>query len=65
MLEVGSGTGQHVIEFAKLSPHLLWWPTDYDERNLKSIDAWRQYAHAQNVEEARRLDLCALEWGLN
>jgi hypothetical protein len=65
ILEVGSGSGQHVIEFATQSPHLLWWPTDLDERNLKSIDAWRQYAHAQNVEEARRLDLCALEWGLS
>lgn len=65
VLEVGSGSGQHVIEFAKASPHLLWWPTDYDERNLKSIDAWRHHAHAQNVEQARRLDLCALEWGLN
>jgi SAM-dependent methyltransferase len=65
VLEVGSGSGQHVIEFAKASPHLLWWPTDYDERNLKSIDAWRQHAQAQNVEGARRLDLCALDWGLS
>lgn len=65
VLEVGSGTGQHVIAFASQSAHLLWWPTDLDERNLRSIDAWRQHAHAQNVEEARRLDLCALEWGLN
>jgi hypothetical protein len=65
VLEVGSGTGQHVIEFARRSPHLLWWPTDYDERNLESIDAWRRHAHLQNVEAARRLDLSALEWGLN
>lgn len=65
VLEVGSGSGQHVIEFARQSPHLLWWPTDYNGRNLKSIDAWRQHGHVQNVEEARHLDLCALEWGLN
>jgi SAM-dependent methyltransferase len=65
VLEVGSGTGQHVIEFARKSPHLLWWPTDYDERNIESIDAWRRHAHPQNVEAARKLDLCALEWGLN
>jgi SAM-dependent methyltransferase len=65
VLEVGSGTGQHVIEFARKSPHLLWWPTDYDERNIESIDAWRRHAHPQNVEAARKLDLCAMEWGLN
>ncbi len=65
VLEVGSGTGQHVIEFARKSPHVLWWPSDCDERNIESIDAWRRHAHLQNVEAARRLDLCALEWGLN
>ena len=53
VLEVGSGSGQHIIEFAKQAPHLLWWPSDYDARNLASIDAWRQCAHDQNVGPAR------------
>lgn len=65
VLEVGSGTGQHVIEFARKATHLRWWPSDRDERSIESIDAWRSHAKLQNVEAARRLDLCALEWGLS
>jgi len=65
VLEVGSGSGQHIVEFARKAPHLLWCPSDYDERNIESINAWRQFSQAQNVEPARRLDVCALEWGLN
>ena len=65
VLEVGSGTGQHIIEFARKAPHLLWWPSDYDERNIESIEAWCRHAKLQNVEAARRLDLCAPEWGLS
>ena len=65
VLEVGSGTGQHVIEFARKAPRLLWWPSDLDERNIDSIEAWRRHATLQNVEAARRLDVCAPEWGLS
>jgi len=65
VLEVGSGTGQHIIEFARKAPHLLWWPSDYDARNVESIEAWSRNAKLQNVKAARRLDLCAREWGLN
>jgi SAM-dependent methyltransferase len=65
VLEVGSGTGQHVVEFARKAPHLRWWPSDHDERNLESIQAWRRHANLPNVEAARRLDLCAPEWGLS
>lgn len=65
VLEVGSGTGQHVLEFARQSPHLLWWPSDLEQRNLDSVDAWRQWSHVQNVEPARRIDLAAPDWGLS
>ena len=65
VLEAGSGTGQHVIEFARQSPHLLWWPSDFDPRHVESIDAWRRHAHLGNVEAARRIDLAASDWGLN
>jgi len=64
VLEVGSGTGQHVVEFARRSPHLLWWPSDLDERHLRSIDAWRAYSHLGNIEPARRIDLSVPDWGL-
>ena len=39
VVEVGSGTGQHVVEFARRSPGITWWPSDLNEAHLKSIDA--------------------------
>lgn len=63
-LEVGSGTGQHVTEFAKVLPHLLWWPSDPDPRYIESIEAWRRQARLGNIEPARRLDLTAADWAL-
>jgi SAM-dependent methyltransferase len=45
VLEAGSGTGQHVVDFARRSPQITWWPSDLNEAHLNSINAWR--AHAQ------------------
>ena len=28
VLEIGSGTGQHVVAFAGKSPDIVWWPSD-------------------------------------
>jgi SAM-dependent methyltransferase len=65
VLEAGSGTGQHVVEFARKSPGLTWWPADYDAEHLQSIDAWRTHASLPNIRPARFIDLAAPDWGLN
>ncbi|GIK79391.1 MAG: DUF938 domain-containing protein [Pseudorhodoplanes sp.] len=64
VLEAGSGTGQHVVTFAKKSPQLVWWPSDYEARHLRSIEAWRAQAGCDNVRPARFIDLAAPGWGL-
>lgn len=39
-LEIGSGTGQHVCQFARRMPGLGWTPTDPEDVHLSSIRAW-------------------------
>src|SRR6266700_5527723 len=41
VLEVGSGTGQHIVEFARNAPNITRWPSDPNENHLRSIAAWR------------------------
>jgi SAM-dependent methyltransferase len=65
VLEAGSGTGQHVVEFAHKSPRLTWWPADYEPRHLQSIDAWRKHSGLPNIRPARFIDLSAPDSGLN
>lgn len=45
VLEIGSGTGQHIVGFAEAMPALTWQPTDLNPKHLKSIEAWRHGAN--------------------
>jgi hypothetical protein len=62
VLEVASGTGEHVVHFAARFPALRWQPTDPDEAALASIAAWREAAGAENVAAPLRLDAAAEAW---
>ncbi|MDH3311238.1 MAG: class I SAM-dependent methyltransferase [Gammaproteobacteria bacterium] len=61
VLEIGSGSGQHAVHFARGLPHVTWLPTDTAE-NLPSIAAWRAEAHLPNLHEPQALDLFADAW---
>ncbi|MCG5493818.1 DUF938 domain-containing protein [Ectothiorhodospira variabilis] len=63
-LEVGSGTGQHVVDFARAFPDITWWPTDVDPHHLNSIAAWRESASLPNLKAPARLDAGQADWGL-
>jgi SAM-dependent methyltransferase len=56
-LELGSGTGQHAVEFARRSPAITWWPSDVEDGHLRSIAAWRARAGLPNLRPPVRLDL--------
>jgi SAM-dependent methyltransferase len=62
VVEVGSGTGQHVVDFAGRSPELTWWPSDLNAAHLKSIKAWSAHAHLGNVRAPLRIDLADPSW---
>ena len=41
VLEVASGSGQHITYFAQQIPQLKWQPSDIEAAARASIDAWR------------------------
>ncbi len=62
VVEAGSGTGQHVVDFASHLPEITWWPSDLNEQHLKSILAWRAHAGLANIRSPLRIDLSDPEW---
>jgi hypothetical protein len=62
VVEVGSGTGQHVVDLARRTPGITWWPSDLNEQHLKSIAAWRAYSGLSNVRPPLRIDLSDPAW---
>jgi cyclopropane fatty-acyl-phospholipid synthase-like methyltransferase len=56
VLEIGSGTGQHAVFFARAMPELTWQTSDRAE-NLAGIIAWIRDAGAGNVRDPIRLDV--------
>jgi hypothetical protein len=62
VVEAGSGTGQHVVDFARHFPEIVWWPSDLNEAHLKSIAAWRTYAGLKNIRAPLRIDLSDPAW---
>jgi hypothetical protein len=62
VVEVGSGTGQHVVDFARHMPEIVWWPSDLNAQHLKSIAAWRAHAGLPNIRPPLRIDLSDPAW---
>jgi SAM-dependent methyltransferase len=62
VVEAGSGTGQHVVFFARRSPGITWWPSDLNDNHLRSIAAWIAHENLANVRPPQRIDLSNPEW---
>ena len=62
VLEVSSGTGQHVLYFAEVMPHIRWQPTERDANSLKSIASWLRQTSPPNVNAPLRLDVHDASW---
>ena len=62
VLEIASGTGEHVVYFAQAFPGLTFRPSDPDPECRRSIAAWTVRAAVANVAEPVALDALADEW---
>jgi SAM-dependent methyltransferase len=62
VLEIGSGTGQHVAHFAKALPELTWQPSDSDAAFRESIRLWVGSENLGNVRAPVDLDVCRFPW---
>jgi hypothetical protein len=62
VLEVASGSGEHVVHFARACPHLAFQPSDPDQAHRASIDAWTAALGLSNVRPAIDLDVTGEAW---
>ncbi|OJB12471.1 SAM-dependent methyltransferase [Burkholderia ubonensis] len=62
VLEIASGTGQHVVHFAAGLPGLHWRPSDPDAQARRSIAAWIAQAGLSNVDAPLAFDVRDAAW---
>ena len=63
-LEIASGTGQHVVHFARTLPDLTWQPSDPDAELRVSIARRVAEEELANVNPALDLDVTRRPWPL-
>jgi len=62
VLEIASGTGEHVAYFAEALPALHWQPSDPDPMARASIAARRADSGLDNIAQPLALDAAATAW---
>ena len=65
VLEIASGTGEHVVHFARRFAQLDWQPSDPDADALASIAAWRAHEGLANILTPVLLDASAADWPIS
>jgi hypothetical protein len=66
VLEVASGSGEHVAHFAQSSgPDLIFQPSDPDSDARASIDAWAAALDVSNIRPAIDLDATSDRWPIS
>jgi SAM-dependent methyltransferase len=62
VLEVASGTGEHVLHFARHLPGLEWQPSDPSPEARASIVAWAEAERRSNVRAPLDIDAARAPW---
>ena len=64
VLEVASGSGEHLCHFARALPELVFQPSDPDPEARASIAAWRAHTGLANLREPIALSADGPAWSL-
>lgn len=64
VLEVASGSGEHVVHFATALSGLTFQPTDPEDAALKSIEAWIAHRQTANISPPLKLDAASDRWSV-
>jgi hypothetical protein len=62
VLEIASGTGQHIVHFGAALPQLAWQPSDPDPEMRASIAAWIAETGLPNVRQPLAIDVRDEQW---
>ena len=62
VLEIASGSGEHVVHFAGALPALTFQPSDPNPDAIESIAAWAAGSGARNILPPIRIDAAAEDW---
>ncbi|MEH6701831.1 DUF938 domain-containing protein [Parasphingorhabdus sp.] len=62
ILEIASGTGEHVVYFGMAFPDLTFQPSDPDPACCQSIAAWTKREAVPNILPPKQLDAQARDW---
>lgn len=62
VLEIASGTGQHVVHFARALPALDWQPSEPSADGRRSIAAWVKAEELANVRPPLDIDVVGRRW---
>lgn len=62
VLEIASGSGEHVVHFAQALPGLTFLPSDPSSQALDSIAAWTRNSQTPNVLPPVLLDAMSDDW---
>jgi uncharacterized protein DUF938 len=65
VLEIGSGSGEHAVYFARRFPRLEWQPSDVHRDALASIAAWREGAGLANLRAPLVIDAASPDWAID
>lgn len=62
VLEIASGSGEHVVHFAGAFPNLQWQPSDCEPAALRSIAAWTAETGGTNILPPVLIDVEQDDW---